>query len=166
MESEIRELAQHHAVFLHGEILPEDLGAQGLHMGVFPSRCIETHGTVLDECFELGLPCIVSELGALAERAGAAARRVPAGDAQALAAAMGEILEDPGLWRSLQEAVPPSSSPSPEEHAARLLEIYEAAIGAGTEPQAPDAARARRRMEQLVRQREGAQRALHDHGPS
>ncbi len=166
VESEIRELAQGHGIFLRGEILPEELGTQGLHMGVFPSRCIETHGIVLDECFELGLPCIVSEVGALAERAGAAARRVPAGDVQALAAAMGEILADGGLWRSLQGAVPLVSSPSPEEHSARLLEIYEGAIGSNMEPQTPDAARVLRRMEQLIVQREGAQRALHDHGPS
>jgi dTDP-glucose 4,6-dehydratase len=74
------------------------------HCGVFPSTCIETYGIVLDECFELGLPCIVSDLGALPLRAGAAGLVTAAGDAASLATALQRLCSEPALWPQLAAA--------------------------------------------------------------
>ena len=67
-EDELRALADGLPVTFHGAFDAGQLHASNPHVGVFPSTCIETFGLVLDECFELGLPCITSDLGALPER--------------------------------------------------------------------------------------------------
>ncbi|MFY9342030.1 MAG: glycosyltransferase, partial [Planctomycetota bacterium] len=79
-ERELRAAGDGLPVTFHGEFDAAQLHAVAPHVGVFPSTCLETWGLVLDECFELGLPCIVSDLGALPERAGGAGLVVRAGD--------------------------------------------------------------------------------------
>lgn len=44
--------------------------ARDLHLAVFPSKCQETYGLVVDEALAHGVPVVVSDAGALAERAG------------------------------------------------------------------------------------------------
>ncbi len=44
--------------------------ARDLHLAVFPSHCQETYGLVVDEALAHGVPAVVSDRGALAERRG------------------------------------------------------------------------------------------------
>jgi glycosyltransferase involved in cell wall biosynthesis len=56
---------------LHGPYLPGTPHPAGnLHLAVFPSRCQETYGLVIDEALARGVPVVVSDLGAFAERRG------------------------------------------------------------------------------------------------
>lgn len=164
LDRELRETCADLPVVFHGRYEYEALAACGLHMAVFPMLCFETYGFVLDECFELGLPCIVTDLGAMASRAGAAALRVPPGDEAAMAGALRRVLAESRLLGELREAIRPSSL-SAQEHGARLLSLYEGArregVPAGVEP-----VEARRRLELLLLQRESAHgRVLPPGGP-
>jgi len=135
------------------------LHASKPHVGVFPSTCIETFGLVLDECFELGLPCITSDLGALPERAGGAGLATRSGDAVDLTAAMLRFVDEPNLWLELRNNIP-APSPSLDEHVDALLEIYSAArTGPKPEPQFPLVTE-RRRLAFLMKQRDTAMSKL------
>ena len=150
-EQELRAAAQGAPVTFHGPFEHAQVRACAPHCGVFPSTCIETFGIVLDECFELGLPSIVSDLGALPERAGNAGLHVPAGDAGALAAAMRRIASEPELRQSLRAAIP-APPPDLPAHVEQLEAVYERArTGFGhpqynpaPEPCAPEVPLARR----------------------
>lgn len=143
-------------VTLHGRFESAQLHAAGMHVGVFPSICIETYGQVLDECFELGLPCVLSSIGALAERAGGAGLRVEAGNADALAAAMRRLIDEPQLWHQLRAAMPPKSIDR-QAHAEAVMGVYERVLA---EPRGADVAAAavamERRVAYLQMQRESA----------
>lgn len=57
----------------HGAWRPGDRHpATDLHLAVFPSLCQETYGLVVEEALARGVPVVVSALGALGERVGAA----------------------------------------------------------------------------------------------
>jgi glycosyltransferase involved in cell wall biosynthesis len=154
-ERELRQLADGLPITFHGPFAAEQLHAVGPHLGVFPSTCIETYGLVLDECFELQLPCITSDLGALPERAAGAGLRTRAGDDGDLAAAMQRFVDEPALWQQLRERRPPPS-PGLDHHVDALLAIYDRAR---TEPRrvpfAPPVG-AERRVLFLQQQRESA----------
>jgi glycosyltransferase involved in cell wall biosynthesis len=154
-ERELRAAAADLPVTFHGEFTAAQLHAAAPHVGVFPSTCLETWGLVLDECFELGLPCVTSDLGALPERAGAAGLRTRAGDDADLAVALQRFVDEPQLWNDLR-ARRPTPSPDLDAHVTRLLQVYEAArlqprrepfVG----PVAPE-----RRIAFLMQQRESA----------
>jgi len=113
------------AVTFHGRFETDDLYAVAPHVGVFPSTCLETHGIVLDECFELGLPCIVGDLGAPASRVGGAGLVVRSGDAEDLARALLRFADEPELWGELAARIPPPP-PSLAEHVDLLQARYEA----------------------------------------
>lgn len=153
--AELRELAAGLPVTFHGEFDAAKLHAAAPHVGVFPSTCIETFGLVLDECFELGLPCITSDLGALPERAGAAGLRTRAGDANDLAAAMRRFVDEPSTWQRLREARPPAS-PGLDEHVVRLAAIYQRARTAAPRTPPFPAVGEQRRIRFLWQQREAA----------
>lgn len=154
-ERELRTLAEGLPVTFHGPFEAPALHAAAPHVGVFPSTCIETFGLVLDECFELQLPCITSDLGALPERAGAAGLRTRASDDGDLAAAMQRFVDEPGLWAALR-AQRPNGSPSLDAHVDALLAIYERARSRPRrEPCAP-AVPPERRVRFLMQQRESA----------
>ena len=143
-ERELRAAAQGAAVTFHGPFEPAQVLACAPHCGVFPSTCIETFGLVLDECFELGLPCIISDLGALPERAAGAGLCVPAGDVDALAVAMQRVCSEPQLWQRLRESIPPPP-PDLAQHADRLESVYQQALSSpAPEPCAPEVPLARR----------------------
>lgn len=158
-QQELQQLATGLPVRFLGEFRAPELRAAAPHVGVFPSTCLETYGIVLDECFELGLPCITSDLGALPERAAGAGLVTPAGDAIALAAAMRRFLEEPGLWARLV-AASPTAAPDLEHHVEALLAVYDRARAAApAEPVAEPVAApvsARRRIAFLLQQRESA----------
>lgn len=164
-EQELRAVAAGLPVAFHGPFAAAELHATLPHVGVFPSTCIETFGLVLDECFELGLPCITSDLGALPERAGAAGLVARAGDPADLAAAMQRLIDEPDLWTRLR-AARPAPSPDLEAHATALQAIYDRArCGPSPAPFAP-AVPAARRIAFLQQQRESAlARAIPPGGP-
>lgn len=154
-DRELRELANGLPVTFHGSFTPTQLHAVAPHVGVFPSTCLETYGLVLDECFELQLPCITSDLGALPERAGAAALRTRAGDDADLAAALQRFVDEPGLWSQLR-AQRPAPSPSLEAHVTALLAIYERARRQPRREPFVSAVAPARRVQFLLQQRESA----------
>ena len=165
-EAQLRAAAQGLRVTLHGPFEHAQVRAVAPHCGVFPSTCIETFGLVLDECFELGLPCIVSDLGALPERAGGAGLVAPARDPQALAAAMLRIATEPGLWQRLRARLP-APPPDLAQHTSALERIYEQALQQpAPEPCAP-AVPLHRRLHFLQVQRDSAlSRLIPPGGPS
>jgi len=152
---ELQQLAAGLPVQFLGEFRAPDLRAAAPHVGVFPSTCLETYGIVLDECFELGLPCITSDLGALPERSAGAGLVTRAGDSGDLAGAMRRFLDEPGLWSRLA-ASRPGAAPDLEHHVEALLAVYDRARTAP--PAAPVAAlvTSRRRVAFLLQQRESA----------
>jgi glycosyltransferase involved in cell wall biosynthesis len=153
-EAELRTLAQGLPLTFHGPFRSEELPALAPHAGVFPSTCLETFGLVLDECFELGLPCIVSDHGALAARAGQAALRARPGDAAHLAELMARLVAEPATWHALRAAIP-RHVPSVAEHCRELARLYEQARIRAREPHA-EPLPAERRIALLWRQRESA----------
>ncbi len=116
--------------------------------------CIETFGLVLDECFEMGLPCIVSDKGALPVRSGGAGLVVPAGDVDGLASAMDGVLSDHQSTESLRAAIPDLPL-TPEQHEEKLREIYDAAV-ASPRPDGAKPVPGLRRLAFLIMQRENA----------
>jgi len=158
-ETELRAAAHDLPVTFHGAFDAAQLHAVAPHVGVFPSTCIETFGLVLDECFELGRPCITSDLGALPVRAGAAGLATTAGDVDDLVRAMLRLIDEPQLWSELAAAIP-AASPSLDEHVDALAAIYaDARNGAAPTPQFP-AVDAQRRLAFLIKQRDTAMSQL------
>ncbi len=154
-EKELRALAQGLPVTFHGHFTAEQLHATRPHCGVFPSTCIETFGFVLDECFELGLPCVTSDIGALPARSGGAGLATRAGDAGSLAEAMERIARDQALYRQLVAAIP-APSPNMAEHCRQVAAVYEAArTTPAPAPCAPEVPMARR-LRFLMHQRDSA----------
>ena len=99
-----------------------DLAARS-DVAVFPSFARETYGLVVDEALRLGLPVVVSDRGALAERVGTRGKVMRAGDASHLAEILKGFLSDPS---SLAALVSGSHGPllDEDEHAELCLEIY------------------------------------------
>jgi glycosyltransferase involved in cell wall biosynthesis len=124
---------------LHGgfdrEDLPRILG--GIDVLVVPSLAAETFSLAAVEAQAAGLPLIVSNIGALAERVeeGVNGLLVPPGDVGALAAAI-ERLRDPTQVERLRTGVRPPLTA--QEHAAQIRELYEAASRESESVGAPD----------------------------
>jgi glycosyltransferase involved in cell wall biosynthesis len=152
---ELRELARGLPVTFHGAFDAAQLHAARPHVGMFPSTCIETFGLVLDECFELGLPCVTSDLGALPERAGAAGLRTRAGDAADLTRAMLRFVDEPQLRDSLRQHLP-EPSPDLDAHVDALTAIYDRVRVESAAGSFADAVPQSRRIGFLMQQRESA----------
>ena len=82
---ELEEKAAGKPVTLHGSYRREELEEVAADLAVFPSRCWETYGLVVDEAFMLGLPVVVTRAGALPERIGAGGLAIAPGDMTELA---------------------------------------------------------------------------------
>jgi glycogen(starch) synthase len=134
-------------VTFHGEFDAADLAGAELHIGVFPSLGFETYALTIDECFELQMPCIVSDVGALPTRAGRAGVVVPPGDAEALAAAMTKLIANSQECDELRRGVPALSA-TPEQHARELRTIYDRVVSVGAKPRT--ATRASERWRQFI----------------
>ncbi len=147
---------------IHAGCSLDELAGSRLDAAIFPSICYETFGFVLSECFELGLPSIVTEVGAFPERTGHSALTVPPGDSRAMAAAIRKLLLEPDARRALAARIPPLPADYPT-HAEILLRCYRdvLAAGAGRRP----GVSAGERAGFLLRQRESALVSLHERGP-
>lgn len=113
-------------VHFRGRYEWEELATLGIDLAVFPSTCFETYGFVLDEAFELGVPALVTDVGAFAERIGDAGFAVPPADPNALAEQIAKLLADRSALEEARARIP-AASPTPEQHAQKLLELYRAA---------------------------------------
>ncbi len=135
---ELRELARGLQVHFHG---PYDAGelerhpVSAVHAFVSGTRAHESWGFVLDEAVALGLPLVLPESGAYAERlrAGRGALFYPPGDEQALAAVLERLLGEPGLLDELRASLPAARAftPSSEDNVRAHLAVYEEAWRAG-----------------------------------
>ena len=154
-EAELKSLAEGLPVFFHGPFTAAQLHALRPHAGVFPSMCLETYGFVLDECFELGLPAITSDIGALAHRAGAGGMTARAGDPGFLADAMLRLMTEPGLRDRLCAHLP-ALSPSMAAHSSAIAAIYEEARTTPPPPPCAPEVPLARRIRFLMTQRDNA----------
>lgn len=107
---------------LRGRFSPDDRHpARDLHLAVFPSKCQETYGLVVDEALAHGVPAVVSDAGALAERA-----RTPGvvvTPVAQLASVLRELVVSPARIAQLRAAIP-ATLPTIAASAARHLELY------------------------------------------
>jgi glycosyltransferase involved in cell wall biosynthesis len=148
-------------VTFHGAFDAADLVAAGLDAAVFPAVCFEGFGLGLTEAFELGLPSIVSDIGALAGRIGKGGLKVPVGDVASLAAAMTRIRTDADLRAECVRNIPALPYP-PADHAVELHAHYVDVVGGGR--RAPRLIDPERRAQLPVSQREAYATALRNIG--
>jgi hypothetical protein len=81
---------------------------------------------VLDEAFQLGLPVIVSDRGALPDRVGASGERVTVGDVEALTQNLTRMIQDKERRGRFAEAVRSRAAcVSMEQHLTELCKVYE-----------------------------------------
>lgn len=146
-------------VTFHGRFEYEDLIAAKLNLAVFPSRCMETYGLVLDEAFELGLGVVVPDIGALPERAGEAGLVFKAEDSASLAGCLEKALDTDCRTR-LQSNIPSPGLDS-AAHAEEILAIYQDVLDHPRSPSdLPPAVSVQRRLEWLTLKSENQFRRL------
>jgi glycosyltransferase involved in cell wall biosynthesis len=104
-----------------------DLEREPADLAVFPSRAAETYSFVVDEAFQLGLPVVVPDRGAPAERVGQGGAVFRADDAADLARVLALALEDPGRVAAWRAAVPPLRSFA--AHASAIADVYRETVG-------------------------------------
>lgn len=120
----MRQLAAAHGTTLveHGPYRPgEPHPARHLHLAIFPSRCQETYGLVVDEALAHGVPVLLSDRGAFAERRGQPGVVVTSLDT--LSATLQDLLGAPGRLATLRQQLP-AELPTIAAAAARHLELY------------------------------------------
>ncbi|MCB9832464.1 MAG: glycosyltransferase [Planctomycetes bacterium] len=125
-KARLEELAEDLDVAWHGAFQPADIAGVELDCALIPSLCSESFSFVLDEAFALGLPAIVSDRGALAERIGAAGATFRAEDPTSLARVLERLADEPGrlaIWRRAIPELKPMA-----RHAGRLLALYQAVL--------------------------------------
>ncbi len=122
--AEIEALARQHGTILvqRGRYGPGDRHpAADLDLAVFPSKCQETYGLVVDEALAHGVPAVVSDFGALRERASTGG--VVVTPLSRLATVLHELVASPDRLAALRAAIP-TSLPTIARSAARHLELY------------------------------------------
>ncbi|MEE9394032.1 MAG: glycosyltransferase [Planctomycetota bacterium] len=142
LEDRLVQLAGDRSVSFGGAYDPENLAEllADVDCAVFPSLAHETHSLVADEAMELGLPLIVSDRGAPAERVAGRGLIVPANDEAALATAL-EKMADPGFRKTCLESK--AGLVSLEDWTVQMQGIYaEVAVDRQSE-RAPDLTRER-----------------------
>ncbi|MEZ6195267.1 MAG: glycosyltransferase [Planctomycetota bacterium] len=137
LEARILEDAREAPVRLAGRFEYEDLPAAGIDLAVFPSLCLETWGLVLDEAQELGVPAIVPDAGAMAERLGGGGATFTIQNEDSLAAVLGRLLRDRSEVARLTAAVPRPSG-SFESHQAALEAVYRRTVAGPRRPGTPE----------------------------
>lgn len=121
-----------------------------VHAMVAAGRAPESFGLVLEEARALGLPAILPEHGAFAERAGEETGAVlfAPGDAAALRGVLRALRETPERLAVLRDAVPPPVSE--EALALHHRERYAAAVALGPPEGAPEPEWYAERMERFA----------------
>ncbi len=122
--AELRALAAANGTTLvvRGRYGPDDRHpARDLHLAVFPSKCQETYGVVIDEALAHGVPVVCSDAGALAERAGTGGVMVT--PLATLANVLRELVTSSARLAELRAAIP-VALPSIDASAERHLELY------------------------------------------
>lgn len=126
-EQQTRRMAAEHNVRLvyHGPYDPTmPHPALRLHLAVFPSKCQETYGLVVDEALARSVPCVVSDRGALVERARHGG--VVVTPIEGLGQVLRQLAGDPQAIPGLRASVPPDLG-SIDAAARRYVELYEQA---------------------------------------
>ena len=151
LEDDLRARAKDLPVLFGGSYAWEDLAKFNPHLAIFPSTCFETYGLVLNEAFELGVPSLVTDVGAFQERLEGGGFLVPPKEAKALAKCLTQILAQPKLLEEKRREIP-RLSVGPEEHAVLLTKIYDEAIAMESRKRSPVAADKRLEIETLREQ--------------
>lgn len=105
---ELRALAKSAGLTLveHGPFTHEDRHpARDLHLAVFPSKCQETYGLVVDEALAHRVPVVVSNFGALAERS--ATPGVVVTPIDGLVNVLAKLITSPERLAELRQAISP-----------------------------------------------------------
>ena len=106
----------------HGRYGPGDAHpARYLHLAVFPSKCQETYGLVVDEALAHGVPVICSDSGALAERS--MTPGVVVTPLAQLSKVLKDLLASPERLAALRSAIP-ADLPTIAHSARRHLDLY------------------------------------------
>ncbi len=98
-----------------------------LHLAVFPSKCQETYGLVVDEALARGVPAVVSDQGALVERG--AHGGVVVSSLPNLRLTLHDVGRSPERLAALRSSVPADLG-SIDGAAQRYVELYEKARSA------------------------------------
>ncbi|MEV5352837.1 glycosyltransferase family 4 protein [Streptomyces sp. NPDC052693] len=95
-------------------------------LALLPSRW-EARSVLAQEALHAGVPLVATDVGGIPELVGDAAALVPAGDAQALAASVVDLLGDPGRRDRLREkgARQAATWPTEDETVAQVLSVYD-----------------------------------------
>ncbi|MCP5020463.1 MAG: glycosyltransferase family 4 protein [bacterium] len=121
------EIASEYHVELTGRLSREQVAKRLTHTDllIMPSLWFENRPLVLHEALALGVPCLVSDLGGMAElvQEGRDGWHFPMGDAQALADRLARVLSKPGELEGLTPQSPDLCSW--EEAAGRFEDHYQ-----------------------------------------
>lgn len=110
----------------HGPYGPEDPHpARNLHLAVFPSKCQETYGLVVDEALAHGVPVVCSDRGALGERRHAPGVCVT--PLEALPETLADLIGSPQRLAALRAAIP-AELPTIASSADRHLALYRSLV--------------------------------------
>jgi glycosyltransferase involved in cell wall biosynthesis len=122
---ELRDLAKgagltlvEHGLYGHADRHP----VRDLHLAVFPSKCQETYGLVVDEALAHRVPVVVSNFGALAERSTTPGVVVTA--LEELANVLVELVASPERLAALRSAIPAQLA-TIGASAQRHLDLYQ-----------------------------------------
>jgi glycosyltransferase involved in cell wall biosynthesis len=123
-DEKLRTLAEGLPVTFHGPYLHGDVAVLDFDVVVFPSLCYETYSFVLDEAFQLGLPVLVPDLGAPADRIGGRGMAFRTGDPHDLAQRLRLLLQEPHRLEEMRDSPPGGGVVTMDTHARDLEKIY------------------------------------------
>ena len=126
--AEIREVARQQGTPLYERGRYDgDAGhpARDLDLAVFPSKCQETYGLVVDEALAHGVPVVCSDAGALRERS--ASPGVLVTPIERLGYVLQDLIGPKGALAALREQIP-TKLPTIGDSADRHLELYRSIV--------------------------------------
>ena len=125
--AEVKALAHHPRIRFAGPVPFEQVGdaLDQVDALVVPSLWYENSPLVIQEAYGAGVPVVASRLGALTEKVqdGVNGRLFPAGDVEALARLLGELVAEPSQLAAMAARVTPP--PTMQDHVRALTAIYQ-----------------------------------------
>lgn len=121
-QARLDELSDGLDITWHGAFVPKDVAKHTLDLAIIPSLCSESFSFVLDEAFKMGVPAVVSNRGALAERIGEAGTTFEAESSASLAEVLNRLVRDPSSLDRWAAGIEPLRSMA--HHAGELTQIY------------------------------------------